>query len=155
MAKTELSTVTHQVLEEIGQEGPITCIVSGADIFPGSIVTQTGETISTATIDIPGAANEVTLGIVGLLPNHDIKDAYAAGDIVEVYRRGSGTKAWGHITAGNGNGKQGTPYMHNHAGANGYALVSTDTEHLEYLGILHKDVVVDATDDTPALFHLQ
>ena len=152
MAKTLMSTITYQILEEIGQEGPITAIVSGTDIYPGSIVTQTGETISTATIDIPGAADEITLGIVGLLPNHDIDVAYADGDVVPVYRKNSGTKAWGHITANNGDGKQGTPYMHSHAGADGFALTGELIN--EYLGILHKDCVVDATDDTPALFHL-
>ncbi len=152
MAKVELSTITHQILEEIGREGPITCIVTGADIFPGSIVTQTGETLGTANIDIPGAADEIVLGIVGLNPNHAIGDAYTAGDVVLVYRKGSGTKAWSHIQAAETDVKQGSPLNHSAAGANGYAINGELVN--EYVGIAHRDTDADATDDVPILIHL-
>jgi hypothetical protein len=152
MAKVALSTVTHQILEEIGQEGPITAIVTGADIYPGSVVTQTGETLGTASIDIPGAADESVLGIVGLLSRWDIGTAYTAGMSVPVYRKGSGTKAWSHIQAAEADAKQSTPLNHTAASADGYVIAGELLN--EYVGIVHKDVDADATDDVPVLIHL-
>lgn len=147
MAVTAISTVGHQILIHEGDIGPETMRTNGTDIKPGMVVTSTGETILLKDIDIPGAADEICAGIVGLLPNHDMDTAYADGVAVPVYTPGSGAVCWGWNTANDGDKVAGAPLMHSHAGANGFTLKGELVN--EYLGQAYRDTVVDATDDTP------
>lgn len=153
MALIALSTVTHTVLYESGQIGPIYYRTNGTDIKPGMVVTTSGETIQTRNIDIPGAVDENSGGIVGLLPDHDIDTAYADDVAVPVYAKGSGAIVWGWITAGENDQTQGAPMMHSHAGADGLMLAGELVN--EYVGQAHEDVDADATDDIPMLVLLQ
>lgn len=148
-----MSTVTNQILFQSGEIGPEYYRTNGTDIKPGMAVTKTGETIQTRNIDIPGAADEITAGIVGLLPNHAIGDAYADDVSVPVHTKGSGAVVWAWITAGDGDKVQGAPVMHSHAGADGLLLGGELVN--EYLGQAYNDIDVDATDDTPGLILLQ
>ena len=153
MAVTAMSTVTNQILFQSGEVGPEYYRTNGTDIKPGMCVTKTGETIQTRNIDIPGAADEVSAGIVGLLPNHVIGDAYADDVSVPVHTKGSGAVVWAWITAAEGDQVQGAPLMHSHAGANGLLLAGELVN--EYIGQAYRDIDVDATDDTPGLVWLQ
>lgn len=153
MAKALMSTVTNQILFASGNTGPRWGVVAGTDIYPGSIVTMTGETIHTPTLDIPGAIDEVPIGIVGLLPNWDIDTVYVAGMIVPVHEVGTEAVVFGHIQANDGDKKAGDVLMHSHASADGYALLGELRN--EYVGTVYEDCTVDATDDTVCLIWLK
>ena len=153
MALTAMSTVTNQILFQSGEVGPEYYRTNGTTIKPGMCVTKTVETIQTRNIDIPGAIDEVSAGIVGLLPDHDIDTAYADDVAVPVYTKGSGAVCWAWITAAESDQVQGAPLMHSHAGADGLLLAGELVN--EYLGQAYRDVNVDGTDDTPALVWLQ
>lgn len=153
MALTAMSTVTNQILFQSGEIGPEYYRTNGADIKPGMVVTKTGETIQTRNIDIPGAVDEVSAGIVGLLPDHDIDTAYADDVSVPVYTKGSGAVCWAWITAAEADQVQGAPVMHSHAGADGLLLPGELVN--EYLGQAYRDINVDGTDDTPGLILLK
>lgn len=153
MALIALSTVTHTILFQSGKIGPEYYRTNGTDIKPGMAVTKTGETIQTRNIDIPGAADEVSAGIVGLLPDHDIDTAYADDVSVPVYTKGSGAVVWGWITAAESDQVQGAPLMHSHAGADGLLLAGELVN--EYLGQAYEDTDADATDDIPIKVLLQ
>lgn len=152
MALTAMSTVTKVICEQRGHIAPVDMVTTGTDLKPGMCVTSTGETIRAKAIDIPGAADEITAGIVGCNPEHDIDTAYAAGVTVKVYPPGCGAKVWGWATAGDGDKVASSPLMHSHAGADGL-LLSGELVN-EYLGQAAEDTVVDATDDTPILVDL-
>lgn len=69
-------------------------------------MTTTGEATFKA-VAWPDAAGDLSLGIVGCSPDHDINTAYAVGDMVPVYMCGSGATVWvryrtsaGALTAG-------------------------------------------------------
>lgn len=153
MAKALMSTVTNQILFASGNTGPRWGVVAGTDIYPGSIVTMYGETIHTPTLDIPGAIDEPALGIVGLLPNKDIDEVYAAGDIVPVHEVGTEAVVFGHIQANNGDKKAGDPLNHSAASADGYAVAGELVT--EYVGTVYEDCTVDASDDTVCLIWLK
>ena len=153
MALIALSTVTHTILIQSGEIGPEYYRTNGTDIKPGMCVTKTGETIQTRNIDIPGAADEVSAGIVGLLPDHDIDTAYADDVAVPVYTKGSGAVAWSWITAAQADQVQGAPLMHSHAGADGLLLAGELVN--EYLGQAYEDTDADATDDIPIMVLLK
>ena len=153
MAKTLMSTVAKQIKFITGDVPHAWGKVAGTDIYPGSIVTKTGETIQTPTLDIPGAVDEVVFGVVGLLPNHDIDTVYTAGTMVPVHRKGSGDVVWIHATAGDGDKVEGSPLMHSHAGADGFALGGELVN--EYAGQAYRGADVDATNDTPMLMLLR
>ena len=153
MAVTAMSTVTKQILFQSGELPHDWLRTNGTDIKPGMIVTKTGETITTPDIDIPGAVDEVSVGIVGLLPNHDIDTAYGDNVFVPVHSKGSGDIVWMWMTAGESDQVQGAPIMHSHAGANGLGLPGELVN--EYTGQAYRDADVDATDDTPMLLLLQ
>lgn len=144
-----MSTVTKQIKFQSGDIPHDWGKVAGTDIYPGSIVTKTGETIQTPTLDIPGAADEISYAVVGLLPNHDIDTVYTAGQMVPIHTRGSGDVVWIHATAGDGDKPEGSPLMHSHAGADGFALSGELVN--EYIGQAYRGADVDATDDTPML----
>lgn len=152
MAKTLMSTVTRQILFQSGHTPHDWGKVAGTDIYPGCIVTKTGETIQTPTIDIPGAVDEVVFGVVGLLPNHDIDTVYAADTMVPIHTKGSGEVVWIWATAGDGDKVELAPLMHSHAGADGFALAGELVN--EYAGLAYRGADVDATDDTPMLMQL-
>lgn len=154
MAKALMSTITNQILFASGNTGPRWATVTGVDIYPGSIVTMFGETIHTPSIDLPGAADEDTIGIVGLLPNKDIDEAYAAGDIVPVHEVGTEAVVFGHVKANDGNKKAGEVLQHDGAtAANGFAIGGELRK--EYVGEVYEDCTVDASDDTVCLIWLK
>lgn len=152
MAVTAMKTVTNQILFESGVIGPVTMQTNGVDIKPGMVVTATGETIHTRDIDIPGAADEVPFGIVGLNPDHEINDAYADNVAVPVYKVGSQAIVWGWIQANNGDKKANAPLNQTAASADGFAIAGELRN--EYIGTVYEDCTVDASDDTPCLIRL-
>ena len=153
MAVTAMSTVTKQILFQSGELPHDWARTNGTDIKPGMIVTKTGETITTPDIDIPGAADEISYGIVGLLEDHDIDTAYGDNVFVPLHSKGSGAVVWMWCTAGDGDKVVGAPMMHSHAGANGLGLGGELVN--EYLGQAYRDGDIDATNDTPMLLLLQ
>lgn len=153
MAKTTFASIgVHQILEEIGDMGPVTMITTPGTIYPGSVVTVTGETLNTPTCDLAGAADEFSSGIAGLLPNWDIGTVYPAGTSIPVHTRGSRAKAWTHMQAAQADAKMGTPLNHTAASADGYVLVGELRN--EHVGELARDCDSHATNDVPCLVHL-
>jgi len=77
----------------------------------------------------PDGAGDVSLGIVGVSPSHDIDTAYAIGSTVPVYYCGSGATVWVRIIASQ-TFVAGTPVMNDGATAVGTALTAADSNVL-------------------------
>jgi hypothetical protein len=67
-------------------------------VLPGHIVTTTGEAADGA-VAWPDAANDISTGVVGCAPGHDIDTAYSVGDMMPVYMTGSGAEVWVRLKA--------------------------------------------------------
>jgi hypothetical protein len=69
-------------------------------VKPGHIVTTTGETQK--NVAWPDAANDISVGVVGCAPGHDIDTAYSTGTMMPVYMVGSGAVVWVRLKASAG-----------------------------------------------------
>jgi hypothetical protein len=68
-------------------------------ILPGHIVSTT---VAAADGNIlwPALADEISTGVAGCAPGHDIDTAYAVGEMVPVYMVGSMAEVWVRMKAG-------------------------------------------------------
>jgi hypothetical protein len=62
-------------------------------VKPGHIITCTGAAAD-GDAAWPDAANDISTGVVGCAPGHDIDTAYSTGDMMPVYMTGSGAEVW-------------------------------------------------------------
>lgn len=102
-------------------------------VKPGHIVTTSGE--GDRDVAWPDAANDISLGVVGCAPGHDIDTAYSVGDMVPVYVKGHGTEVWVRIKTSAGAITMGAELMHDGATAiSGLAILGTELvfEHLGF-----------------------
>ena len=150
MAKTALSTVTNVICEEEGWYPTITARCNGVDIYPGSLVTQTGE--SNNDIDPIGAADEIPLGIVGLKEGHDIGTVYSDNESVPVHSIFSGAKVWTHAKANCGALVTNAPLITDGA-TPGVYLIPGELVN-EYVGRSAQNSANDAANDRPILVWL-
>jgi hypothetical protein len=102
-------------------------------VKPGHIVTQTGG--SQKTCCWPDAAGDVSLGIVGLNPGHDVDAAYTAGDTFPVYMVGSAATVWVRYRTSGGATVAGSPVMADGGTADGLAIVGADSATIFNAGI--------------------
>ena len=102
-------------------------------VKPGHIVTQTGG--SQKTVCWPDAAGDVSTGIVGLNPDHDIDAAYSAGDTFPVYVIGKGATVWVRFRTSGGALVAGSPVMADGGTADGLAIVGADSATIFNAGI--------------------
>lgn len=93
-------------------------------VLPGHIVTNTGGAQKTCCW--PDAAGDVSLGIVGCLPGHDVDTAYTAGDTVPVYMVGGGATVWVRFRTSGGALVAGSPVMADGGTADGLAITGAD-----------------------------
>lgn len=153
MPTTAFSTVTRQILYQLGHTHPDTYRTGAATVFPGAAV-QTGGTGTKACV-LTGA-NGVTIGIAGLLPNHDIDSTYATGVSIPVYTVGSGYVVWGMFCDTTGNGIDVTvemPLIHDGATTPG-CIMHGEGGIDEFVGLAYRDLDVSATNETPGLVQL-
>ena len=116
-------------------------------VVPGHIVTQTGG--SQKTVCWPDAAGDVSLGIVGLNPGHDIDAAYTAGDTFPVYIVGKGATVWVRFRTSGGACVAGTPIMADGGTADGLAIIAADSATVFNAGIgrsvaWHDDIAAES-----------
>lgn len=102
-------------------------------VLPGHIVTNTGG--SQKTCCWPDAAGDVSLGVVGCNPGHDVDTAYTAGDTVPVYMVGSCAKVWVRFRTSGGAVVAGDPIMADGGTADGLAIVGADSATVFAAGI--------------------
>ena len=153
MAITALSTVTRQVLYKHGHIGPDTYRTGAAGVFPGYAVITGGTGTKTCVVT---ADNAVTLGIAGLLPNHDIDTAYASGVSIPVYTVNSGAIVWGMFVQTDDAGADavsGQPLIHDGTTTPGFIMPGEGGID-EYVGVAYRDLDVAAADETPGLVQL-
>ena len=177
MATTNMSTVTRQILEKMGDEtGVITVRTNGSDIKPGHIVTKTGETINTPDVDLVGATDDITLGVVLNEPNQDIDTAYGDNESINVAVIGSGCVCWVWAQANCGDLRVGQPVYTTGSSNDGFVVPWTltsapasdtyttaamqteldkvDLSQLQYVGRVWQDASNDASNDRPILVKL-
>ena len=93
-------------------------------VKPGHIVTNTGGAQKTCAW--PDAAGDVSLGVVGCMPGHDVEAAYTAGDTVPVYMVGGVAVVWVRFRTSGGAVLAGDPIMADGGTADGLAIVGAD-----------------------------
>ena len=102
-------------------------------VKPGMIVTQTGG--SQKTCCMPDAAGDVSLGVVGCNPNHDVETAYTAGDTFPVYMVGGLAKVWVRFRTSGGALVAGSPVMGDGGTVDGLAIAGADSATVFNAGI--------------------
>ena len=102
-------------------------------VVPGHIVTQVDG--SQKTCCWPDAAGDVSLGIVGCSPGHDIDAAYTAGDTFPVYMVGGGATVWVRYRTNGGALVAGSPVMADGGTGDGLAIVGADSATIFNAGI--------------------
>ena len=148
-----MSTRTRQILFQHGHIRPASYITVGTTIFPGAVVSVNAALTKAVKI---AAAGTVSTGIAGLLPNHDIDTAYAAGVTIPVYTTNSGAIVWCMFVETDENGTDvvsGQPLEHDGATTPGFVIPGEGGQD-EYVGVAYRDLDVSAADDTPGLLHL-
>jgi len=153
MAITALGTVTRQVLYQHGHIGPDSYRTNAASVYPGYAVATAGTGTKTCAIT---ADNDVTIGIAGLLPNHDIDTAYEIGVTIPVYTVNSGAIVWGMFVQTDDAGADavsGQPLIHDGSTTPGFIMPGEGGID-EYVGVAYRDLDVAAADETPGLVQL-
>lgn len=146
MARHDLSTYTQKVLIEAPPSalGIKTFSCTAATVYPGYVVTTTGET--DPDVVITGAANDVATGIALLKPNHDIDTAYAAGEFIPVALCGSGAAVWTYLKTGVASVVVGTPIHSDGATPSAYGIIGEGRLY-EHIGLILEYSATDASDD--------
>ena len=110
-------------------------------------MTTTGEATFKA-VAWPDAAGDISLGVVGCAPGHDINTAYATGDMVPVYMTGSGAVVWVRYRTSAGALTAGAIISGGGATIDGLAIAGVDNATLwNYLGRVthwHDDIAAEA-----------
>ena len=149
MAVIAFSTVTRQILHTEGHTPPDTYREVGGTVFPGAAV-SVGTTL---TKDCKLAVtNSVTLGIAGLLPDHDIDTVYAAGTAIPVYTKGCGAVVWAMFKT-NVDAVASQPLIHSATAKTGF-IEPGEGGTDEYVGVAYRDIDVHGTTETPGLIQL-
>ena len=149
MAVEAMSTRTRQILFREGHTPPDTYKEVGGTVFPGAAV-SVGTTL---TKDCKLAVtNSVTLGIAGLLPNHDIDTVYAEGTSIPVYTKGCGAVVWGMFKT-NVDAVASMPLIHSATAKTGFVEPGEGGTD-EYIGVAYRDLDVHATKESPGLVHM-
>ena len=148
-----MSTVTRQILYQHGHIGPDSYRTSAASVFPGYAVATAGTGTKTCAIT---ADDDVTIGIAGLLLNHDIDTAYGVGVTIPVYTVNSGAIVWGMFVQTDDAGADavsGQPLIHDGSTTPGFIMPGEGGID-EYVGVAYRDLDVAAGDETPGLVQL-
>jgi len=151
MAIIALSTRANKVLVEAPKSasGIKTFSATTTTIFPGYLVTTTGET--DPDVVVVGTANDVSTGVALCKPNHDIDSAYAAGEFFPVALCGSGAVVWTFLKASGGAVLAGTPLLSD-AGTGVFSIIGEGGLY-EHVGIC-VEYDADETDDRPVKVRL-
>lgn len=149
MGTVAFSTVTHQILYRHGHIGPDTYRTAGTTVFPGSVVVTNSTLTKTVKLCVDDA---ITTGIAGLIPNHDIDTAYAAGVAIPVYTVNSGAIVWARFKK-NLDAVSGQPLNHDGSTTTGCVFPGEGGID-EYVGVAYRDIDVVAADETPGLVQL-
>ena len=102
-------------------------------VLPGHTVTQIDG--SQKTCAWPDTAGDVSLGVVGLNPGHDIDAAYTAGDTFPVYMVGGGATVWVRYRLSGGALVAGSPVMSAGGTADGLCIAGADGVTICFTGI--------------------
>ena len=149
MVVVAFSTVTRQILFKEGHTPPDTYRTAAGTVFPGAAV-AVGTTL---TKDCKLAtANLITLGIAGLLPNHDVDTVYTTGTSIPVYTKGSGAVVWAMFTT-NIDAVASQPLIQNGGVGAGHVTPGEGGTD-EYAGVAYRDFTAHGTSDTPGLIQL-
>lgn len=113
-------------------------------VKPGHIVTTEAE--GQKAVAWPDAANDISTGVVGCAPGHDIDTAYSVGDMMPVYMTGSGAVVWVRAKTSMGSRNAGALIGNDGAtGANGLAAVGVEGlyENLGRITHFHTDIAAE------------
>lgn len=98
-------------------------------VLPGHIVTTTGE--GDRAVAWPDAAGDISYGVAGCPPGHDIDTAFSVGDMIPVYPRSAKALVWLRAKTSLGANTKGQILMHDGATAiSGLAIVGADSATL-------------------------
>ena len=116
-------------------------------VVPGHIVTQIGGAQKTCAW--PDGAGDVSLGIVGCNPGHDVETAYTAGDTFPVYIVGGAATVWVRYRTNGGAIVGGAPVMGDGGTADGLAIAGADSATIMFAGIgrcthWHDDIAAES-----------
>lgn len=147
MAILAMSTYTGSILIEAPKNawGIQTFTCTTTTVFPGSLVTGTGET--PPDVVVVGTANDITLGVALCKPGHDIDTAYAAGESIPVAMAKSGAAVWTWLKANEASVFAGTPVLSD--AATGVFVIIGEGALYEHLGHIIEYSATDASDDRP------
>lgn len=107
-------------------------------VKPGHIVTTTGE--GDRSVAWADAAGDLSHGVVGNPPGHDVNTAFGTGVMMPVYTKTGGAQVWARAKTSLGANLSGQPLMHDGAaGANGLAVLGVDSATLPFTRIGYAD----------------
>ena len=89
------------------------------------IVTQTGAAAA-SDVAFPDGANDISTGVVGCAPGHDVDTAYSVGDMMPVYMTGSMAVVWVRLVTGAAAMVAGDLVDNSGITADGLAIVGTE-----------------------------
>ena len=152
MAIKPFSDYTGKILIEAPPSalGIKTFSATTTTIFPGYVVTATGET--DPDVVVVGTANDVSTGVALCKPGHDIDSAYAAGEFFPVALCGSGAVVWTHLKTGEASAVVGTPILTD-AGTGIFSIIGEGALY-EHVGFLIEYTATDASDERPVKVRL-
>lgn len=152
MAIIALSTKANKVLIEAPPSalGIKTFSATTTTIFPGYVVTATGET--DPDVVVVGTANDVSTGVALCKPGHDIDTAYGAGDFFPVALCGSGAVVWTYMKANAGAVLAGTGILTD-AGTGVFSIIG-EGALFEHVGFVIEYSADDASNDRPVKVRL-
>ena len=135
MATTKMSELGYRdILVREGFHPPYTMDVNSAAVFPGFVLTGTGETFP--AVSVADAIGDNCIGVAGLLENQDIDTVYTDNDEIPIYRCGSGAIVWCYHSLKGGSIKHGDILVANTLDGGG---------HVEVLSQSFKDALALST----------
>ena len=122
MAQLKMKDYTNAIMIDPPKNswGIQTVKIQGSDLYPGMVVTQTGETVP--EVVSVGTGNDVTYGVLLDDADHGLDVVYTAGDFVSCMLAGSGGACWTYLKASQASVHVGTR-IHSDAGTSIYSII--------------------------------
>ena len=120
----------NKILIREGKGNYVVWMLNSTDaVKPGHIVTTTGE--GDRAVAWADADGDISFGVVGNAPGHDVDTAYSTGIMMPVYPRSAGAEVWVRAKTSLGANTAGQILMNDGATtANGLAIVGADSATL-------------------------
>jgi len=148
MAQLKMKDYTNAIMIEPPRNawGLQTVKIKGSDLYPGMVVTQTGETVP--EVVSVGSEDDVTYGVLLDDADHGLDVVYTAGDFVTCMLAGSGGACWTYLKAGVASIHVGTRIVSD-ANTGIYSIIN-EAMIYENVGLIIEYSATDGSNDRPA-----